>query len=261
MPLGLWRKLHAGEIDTCDGDRVRFEAGVDGQQVAQGAREQQGAEQQDERERHLRDRRARAAGRRLRAIPVTLRALAFMASWAATLEARHAGIKPKVRQVSTAIVMTKAIKRASKWQPKRQAAAQGIRAENDSTRWRTPGRPPPPRWPAGRSRPSSWRTRRLHDAPIANRTENSRSRAEARARIRLARFVQAMSRTSADVTSKTRSGLPYRVRSADTPALAGDGPQLEAQIVVAVFRRIVGRHGSLEETWRGHRELRVDGIQ
>ena len=53
----------------------------------------------------------------------------------------------------------------------------------------------------------SWRTMRPREAPMARRTAISRSRALARASIRLARLAQAMSSTSAVMPSRTHSGF------------------------------------------------------
>ncbi len=64
------------------------------------------------------------------------------------------------------------------------------------------------------------RATRQRDAPSASRTLSSRRRASARASIRLARLAQAISSTSATVTSIARSGVSKRVRSGDRPVAA-----------------------------------------
>ena len=68
----------------------------------------------------------------------------------------------------------------------------------------------------------SWRMRRRREAPIASRTAISRSRALARASIRLARLPQAMSSTSPAIVRSSVSGVAYWVRTSDTPPEAGD---------------------------------------
>ena len=54
---------------------------------------------------------------------------------------------------------------------------------------------------------SSWPIRRPREAPIASRTANSRSRAAARARSRLARLAQAMSSTRPVIASSSHSDV------------------------------------------------------
>ena len=75
---------------------------------------------------------------------------------------------------------------------------------------------------------SICRTSRRREAPIASRTAISRSRAVARASMRLARFAHAISRTSAVAPSSTHNCVAYALRRPETPVLAGTALNLNA---------------------------------
>ncbi len=138
--------------------------------------------------------------------PDAPRTWALIVSTADTREARQAGIRPNVRHVMNA--------RLSMTPTSRQSSGRG----NDNSRPSCPTRSPlkmvamptPTIDPPSASIAFSiinCRTRRSHDPPTANRTANSRSRAEARASTRLARFAHAINSTMAVVNCRITSGL------------------------------------------------------
>ena len=66
----------------------------------------------------------------------------------------------------------------------------------------------------------NWRNRRNLEAPSARRTTISRSRVLALASKRLARFAQAISKTTLAIAKSNQSGLEYVSRIVETPVPA-----------------------------------------
>ena len=87
------------EIEHDDQQIALREAGIEGHQVAQAADEQQRADDQHQRQRHLRDHQHAPQPEALAACRSRPRLPAFIAAPGAVAVARSAGARPKSRQV------------------------------------------------------------------------------------------------------------------------------------------------------------------
>ena len=140
---------------------------------------------------------------------VTPRPSAFMAAPGATWVARSAGASPNSRQVRRASALVKPSTRASGLRSTNRRLASVVRNATRPALSQCASTAPAaaPTTASSTLSAISCRTMRPREAPMASRTAISRSRAVARASIRLARFAQAMSSTSAVMTSRTHSGF------------------------------------------------------
>ena len=224
----LLRHAGAAHVEVGDQDAVLAEAGVERHQIAQAAHEQQRADHQHQRQRDLRRRPAPGAFRNARVCrwsrgcrPSSRRRA--RCQWRESpAPGRRSGRWPPPAPPRTRRCASRATT------PRRSGCSSVVRkaTRKPLSHWASSAPPAAPIAAISRLSASSCRTMRPREAPIASRTAISRSRAVARASIRLARLAQAISSTRPVVASSSHSGDSYVRRSVEMPVPAGKAPSL-----------------------------------